>query len=243
MKTASYFSLLLSFATIGCATVRPVAPNELYRSGQLSATQLEQAIDEHRIRTVINLRGFHPDEPWYQQESDVCRRMNVRQVDITLNTEQPEREEVIRLIEAYRTVEKPILVHSYSRNGRVGFGAGMYRLVVLNDTPAEARKELAPWEFRGMPTRHLGGLDNFIYHWPGEDTFYATYELPRQNLDDLLPLTRPVDDAILPTAAVTRVDSVEEATPRSQAVSLGRPVLTRKPVPTPAPASFDMFRR
>src|SRR5262245_43619137 len=48
-----------------------VAPANAYRSGQPQAAWLDHAIDQHGIRSVINLRGDGHQSAWYVSERDV----------------------------------------------------------------------------------------------------------------------------------------------------------------------------
>lgn len=172
----------MALAAPGCATrrpnIRPVEDNALFRSGQLSRSQLEQAIDSHKVRTVVNLRGFQPQARWYAEEVEVCKAKNVKHVDIALDAERPDREELIRLIETFRTAPQPVLVHSRSPNGRVGFASGLYRLVVMGQSKEDARRELAFWQSQQAPWLPLSELDRFLYEWRGEEEFRATYQIP-----------------------------------------------------------------
>ena len=45
-----------------------VEEGALYRSAQLSADELQTAIRDHGIKAILNLRGAHPGEPWYDGE-------------------------------------------------------------------------------------------------------------------------------------------------------------------------------
>ena len=48
-----------------------VIPDQVLRSGQLSDPELKRVVERHSIRSVINLRGSHPGEPWYDSERAV----------------------------------------------------------------------------------------------------------------------------------------------------------------------------
>ena len=59
-----------------------VIPGQVYRCGQLSGDTLEKVIVEHKIRTVVNLRGSSPPSPWYLDECRATNHLNVGQEDI-----------------------------------------------------------------------------------------------------------------------------------------------------------------
>ena len=47
--------------------VHTVENAKVYRSGQLNATDLDALIDSTGIRSILNLRGAHPDVAWYRE--------------------------------------------------------------------------------------------------------------------------------------------------------------------------------
>src|SRR5215211_1350251 len=46
-----------------------VTPGRVYRSAQMPAGSLARTVREHRIKTVLNLRGANPTQHWYRAES------------------------------------------------------------------------------------------------------------------------------------------------------------------------------
>jgi protein tyrosine phosphatase (PTP) superfamily phosphohydrolase (DUF442 family) len=96
-----------------------VTPGVLYRSATLRPANLEEVLGRHGIRTVVNLRPINPDHSpaWYREESDVCRRLGVRLVDLPLDDYQvPTAEQVAQCVELLgRKDELPILVHFQTR--------------------------------------------------------------------------------------------------------------------------------
>lgn len=164
---------------VGCAaTPRPVDQG-LIRSSTLKPTQLEAALKQDHVRTVINARGFAPNDPDYVAEVEACRRLNVRHVDVALGPGPPDREEVIRLLEVFRTSEKPILIHGPPSQGGVGFVSGLYRLTERHQEIRDARKELPPFRIDPIVGQQAARYDQFFANWRGVDDFYAHYQLPK----------------------------------------------------------------
>lgn len=161
----------------GCASLQPVAQGELYRSGQLSPAQLEAAVRDHQIRTVVNLRGADPDRRWYQDQQQVCQRLGVQQVDIQIDSGAPDRREVEALLDVYRDAPKPILVTSRSRYGSAGLASGVYRTAILHQSPDVARRELAPWVSYRWPIPALSDHDRFLKNWTSTNDFYSGYQV------------------------------------------------------------------
>jgi protein tyrosine phosphatase (PTP) superfamily phosphohydrolase (DUF442 family) len=124
--------------------LREVDPGRFYRSGQLNSAQLQGAIDELGIRTVINLRGRGDDEPWYREESEVARNNGVQLVDVLFRSKRlPHRADLIALLDAYRDAERPILVHCYSGADRAGQASAIYQMEYMGRPKSEALEMLS----------------------------------------------------------------------------------------------------
>jgi protein tyrosine phosphatase (PTP) superfamily phosphohydrolase (DUF442 family) len=110
-------------------------PGRIYRSSQLSGAQLEQVIQSHGIRTVINLRGCCDPNPWYLEECRATHRQNVAQEDICLSAGRlPATYELRRLLQVLDRAEYPILFHCRRGADRTGLVAA---LVLLLQTDAD----------------------------------------------------------------------------------------------------------
>src|SRR6516164_6055782 len=48
--------------------IHAVIRGRVYRSAQLSGAALQDLIETHQIRTVVNLRGYCAPFPWYVEE-------------------------------------------------------------------------------------------------------------------------------------------------------------------------------
>jgi protein tyrosine phosphatase (PTP) superfamily phosphohydrolase (DUF442 family) len=175
----------------GCASVRPVEQGALYRSGQLSAAQLDRAIGEHGFRTVVNLRGPDPDRRWYREQQEICQKRGVKQVDIALGSSSPSPQEVETLLATYREAPKPILVHSWSSQGSVGLASALYRVSMLGEPKEVARRELPVWTSYRWPVRALAGQDAFLRNWTGPNESYA-----QSSPDGMIDLPDPMFDRV-----------------------------------------------
>jgi protein tyrosine/serine phosphatase len=127
-----------------------VEKGTLYRSGQMADRRLKWIVRRHGVRTVINLRGAHPDESWYREEIAVCEQLRVAHYDLGWTMRAaPEPESLSQLIEWFETVERPILVHCQGGVHRAAVASAAYRLMD-GDSTAEARGELGLF-FRSAP--------------------------------------------------------------------------------------------
>jgi protein tyrosine phosphatase (PTP) superfamily phosphohydrolase (DUF442 family) len=120
-----------------------VAPGRLYRSNHPLPWQLREAARKHRIRSVINLRGFRPDSG-----ADVLSRAEAHAIGLLHHDAPfesrgaPHRERVLRLAELFSRVEEPVLIHCKSGADRTGLAAGIW-LLLQGRPVAEALAQLS----------------------------------------------------------------------------------------------------
>ena len=107
-----------------------VIPGELYRSAQPTGDDIARDIREHGIKSVLNLRGPHPGEAWYDEELATSARLGIRHFDLPLSAKRELNDpEVARLETAMRDAPKPLLVHCKSGADRAGLAASLYLLI------------------------------------------------------------------------------------------------------------------
>ncbi len=155
--SAVLFSGCIGWGDVGSA-VEPFLFNfyaidggQAYRSSQLSGETLSWVIDRYAIKTVINLRGSNPGQPWYDEEAETCRTMGVALIDLPMSSQSlPPPDLLASIVKALRTAQYPILIHCESGSDRTGAVSALYRIVVLEQDRADAMKELGPeyWHFR-----------------------------------------------------------------------------------------------
>lgn len=122
-----------------------VATGKFYRSAQLDAEDLAEAIADKGIRTVINLRGEN-DEAWYREERAVPQQAGVRYVDFGLSAgEDLTNTQLDRLVALIKHAPEPILVHCYGGADRSGLASAIYQLVVAGLPPDRAAEQLTFW--------------------------------------------------------------------------------------------------
>ncbi|MGN7293189.1 tyrosine-protein phosphatase [Rhizobium sp. SAFR-030] len=122
-----------------------VVAGRFYRSAQLTGDQFAHYIDQHHIRTVINLRGAKPGAGWYDDEIDVARSKGVTHVDFAMSARKAlTPEESFQLIDLMRKAEGPILVHCKGGADRTGLASVMYLQQIAGIDEETAEWELTP---------------------------------------------------------------------------------------------------
>jgi protein tyrosine/serine phosphatase len=142
--------------------VHMVEQGHLYRSAQLSGPFLNDVIDQYGIRTIINLRGRNPGTKWYRDETAIATRKGITHIDIGMSAnKEPDSATIERLIEAFKTAPKPILVHCEAGADRSGLASAIYELLIAHRPASEAERQLSfyyghfPWL-----TSKTGAMDN-----------------------------------------------------------------------------------
>jgi protein tyrosine/serine phosphatase len=125
---------------------------QLYRSAQPGSSFLSAIIDRYGIRTIINLRGPNPGAKWYRDEIHVADSKGVTHIDIAMSAgKEPDPATINRLLEAFKTARKPILVHCQAGADRSGLASAIYELRIAHRPASQAARQLSffyghfPW--------------------------------------------------------------------------------------------------
>jgi protein tyrosine phosphatase (PTP) superfamily phosphohydrolase (DUF442 family) len=121
-----------------------VSTGILYRSAQMSQGEFEAAIRRHGIKSILNLRGAHPGEPWYDGEIRASREAGIAHYDYPLSARRVVGEDKIAvLLEILRAAPKPLLIHCKSGADRAGLVAALFRFAIGGASPAQADRQLS----------------------------------------------------------------------------------------------------
>lgn len=121
-----------------------VREGQLYRSAQMSGDHLKEAIERYHIRTVINLRGEHVSDPWYDQEIETTRSAGAIHADLALSARRELTEdERQRLLVLLRDAPRPILIHCRSGADRTGLAAALDQYLVAKVPASDAARQLS----------------------------------------------------------------------------------------------------
>ncbi|MEQ9259392.1 MAG: tyrosine-protein phosphatase [Roseovarius sp.] len=118
-----------------------VAPG-VYRSNQPTHERFVK-LKAMGIKSVLNLRGAG-GAAHYLVEAESCRELGLTLVDVTFHARHAApAEDILKVIEAFRTIEKPFVMHCKSGADRAGFASAIYLLVIEGRPLAEARRMLS----------------------------------------------------------------------------------------------------
>ncbi|MFA8441436.1 tyrosine-protein phosphatase [Yoonia sp.] len=132
----------------------------VYRANQPDDERFE-AYAAMGIKTVLNLRGV-AKQPHYLFEVESCERLGLMLVTIQMSARQaPKQDQLIKILDAFKTMERPFLMHCKSGADRTGLVAALYLMVEEGQPVEVARKQLS---FRYLHIRRTatGILDHFL---------------------------------------------------------------------------------
>lgn len=114
------------------------------RSGQPVVPSFGSTVISHGIRAVINLRGCHPGDSWWDAEAAICRRLNVARFEIGMSARYlPPRERIVMLLDAFETLPRPLLIKCSGGRDRASFAAAIYMLWRYPHGYLKARTQLS----------------------------------------------------------------------------------------------------
>jgi protein tyrosine/serine phosphatase len=143
----------------------PITYGEAYRSAILDRDELEYYIENYSIKSIVNLLGDHPNEPWYREEIEICTDHNVKHYNVSLPvSHEPTEEDVQKLVEIFRNAPRPVLIHCKAGADRSGLAAAMWKFIVDKEPKSEAGKQLSIL-YGHIPIGKTIAMDQFFKNW------------------------------------------------------------------------------
>ena len=136
-----------------------VAPG-VYRSNQPTHRRFEK-LKARGIRTILNLRGS-AGAAHYLVEEESCAQLGLTLVNVTLHARfAAPRDDILTLLDAFRSIEKPFVMHCKSGADRAGFAAAIWLLVMEGASVAKAR-EMLGFKYLHIRRSKTGVLDHIL---------------------------------------------------------------------------------
>lgn len=118
-----------------------VAPG-VYRSNQPTHRRFAK-LKAMGIKSILNLRGA-AGAAHYLVEEESCRELGLNLVNVTFHARHAApAEDILKVIEAFRTIERPFVMHCKSGADRAGFASAIYLIVIEGRPVSEARRMLS----------------------------------------------------------------------------------------------------
>lgn len=152
-----------------------VQAGALYRSGQLSGDAFDEYIKHYGIKTIINLRGKHPEQQWYIDEKNAADRHNVVMFDIPTSANTlTSKKNLLAILDVFDHAPRPILVHCRAGVDRTGEVSALWAMDQQGKSNADALNELSLWH------RHSESLypakKFLITVWRGREWLHNEYD-------------------------------------------------------------------
>jgi protein tyrosine/serine phosphatase len=158
--------------TIYNVNFHTIVNGEAYRSGQMDAAQFTHVIQDHGIKSIINLRGTNATA-LYQGEIETANRLGVQHYDFSLSAiEEVTLSQMDEIIRTLREAPKPVLIHCKAGSDRTGLASALYCLVVKGESPAEADRELSVW-YGHIPLTKTIAMDHSFWHYVSNHVAHA----------------------------------------------------------------------
>ncbi len=126
-----------------------VTKHHLYRSARMDPSELLQVIEEHGIRSVIDLRMFEDDAPGIEAERKALEGTDTTYLHLPTG-QVPSPETVLKFLNFVGDpANRPALVHCYHGTGRAVLFGSLYRIEFENWDNEKARRAVEPLHWRG----------------------------------------------------------------------------------------------
>jgi protein tyrosine phosphatase (PTP) superfamily phosphohydrolase (DUF442 family) len=107
---------------------------------------LPALIQEHRLASILNLRGGAPSDWWYVAEVRAARDHGVAFFDLPLSAQRrPTRRELLILIDTLQRCPYPLLIHCKAGADRTGLATAVYLMTQRGEPPEMAKRAFSIW--------------------------------------------------------------------------------------------------
>lgn len=143
-----------------------IVPGEAYRSAQVGPAEIGAYRNRYGIASILNLRGPHPGQDWYDDEIAASAGQGIVHADFAMSSGRMlSADRAAQLIALMERLPKPILIHCEQGANRTGLAAALYLGVLKHASEAEAEAQ--------MSLR----FGHFAIPWPeAVSPMYATFE-------------------------------------------------------------------
>jgi protein tyrosine/serine phosphatase len=153
-----------------------IEENKAYRSPQLTGQEFTEAIKRYGFKTIINLRGEKPEKSWYREEKKAVESAGIAHINIRMHPSRfPHRKDLLKLLDTFKTAQRPILIHCKAGADRTGEASAIYQMIYMGKSSGEALNMLAVTYYHDSTI--LPAKRYFIKNvWQGQQWAYSTYD-------------------------------------------------------------------
>ena len=145
LPLAGVFVVLYVVIVFSTGNFHEIIRGQLYRSGQPSAEQIAYWHRRYGIKTIINLRGAHPNKDWYRAERAMAQEYGIALIDYKISAKRElapaQVEELLAILAKAKT---PVLIHCRDGADRSGLVSALYVAGVAKGSEYYAEFQLTP---------------------------------------------------------------------------------------------------
>ncbi len=143
-----------------------IVRGEAARSSQSYLGALETFLTSNGLKSVVNLRGPHPDVAWWRYETETCARLGVAHFDTMMDLRRlPLRPMLVALFDAFDGAPRPFVIKCSGGQDRTSLAAALY--IVHRDgwsAMDRAQRQFSRFPFLHFPREHQRWLRQFLVH-------------------------------------------------------------------------------
>jgi hypothetical protein len=158
-----FVSLALWYIGVFGGNIRVVSPGKVYRSAQLTDSNLRDALKSRKVATVLNLRGAETADDWYKDEARICRQLGVDHDDVAFSaTRLPPPAELTKLFHDFDAAKYPLILHCMGGSDRAGLASTIFLNVYQGVPLDQAEQRELTWRYGHLSWSKAGRMDDFF---------------------------------------------------------------------------------
>lgn len=134
----------------------------VFRSGQISPRLIKQVLEEHKIKTIVDLQGEKHDAA-HDAEQQAARELGINYYRYPLSGDGTGKiehyAEALQTLVNSEKAGKPVLVHCSAGTQRTGVAVAYYQMLIENKPPVVAYREMQKY---GWSPTHDAKAERYI---------------------------------------------------------------------------------
>lgn len=141
-----------------------VVPGRAARSAQPYMGLFGAFLRGNGIRSIVNLRGRHPNFSWWKYEMDVSEQNGIAHFDVMMDSRKlPKHETLKTLFDAFDAAPEPLLIKCSGGQDRTSLASALYIVHRFGWSAMDrAQKQFSRFPYLHFPREHQQWLKLFL---------------------------------------------------------------------------------